>query len=107
MPATVSQKLASMIGMSVNTFCDLQASSKPRQFRTEAGRSRARVIRPPSSSDTQASASPREDSAQPRPERSGLPGGPVLLMVPSGRSAQPGPAPASMTRVVPAPTARG
>ncbi len=66
-PATVSQKLASMIGMSVNTLRDRQASSKPRQLRTAAGRSRARVIRPASSSATQASDSPRDDSAQPRP----------------------------------------
>jgi len=51
-PATVSQKLASMMGMSVNTFCDRQASSKPRQFRTDAGRSRALVIRPLPSSST-------------------------------------------------------
>ncbi len=35
-----------MIGMSVNTFWDRQASSKPRQLRTDAGRSRARLIRP-------------------------------------------------------------
>jgi hypothetical protein len=66
-PAAVSQKLASMIGMSVNTFCDRHASSKPRQFRADAGRSLARVIRPPSSRLTQASASPRGDSAQPSP----------------------------------------
>ena len=66
-PAAVSQKLASMIGMSVNTFRERQASSKPRQFRAEAGRSRARVIRPSSPSATQASASPRGDSAQPSP----------------------------------------
>jgi hypothetical protein len=67
MPATVSQKLASMIGMSVNTFCDRHASSNPRQFRTDPGRSLARAIRPLSSSATQASASPRGDSAQPSP----------------------------------------
>ncbi len=68
-PATVSQKLASMIGMSVNTFCDRAASSNARQLRTDAGRSRARRIRPSASSDTQASASPRGDSAQPEASR--------------------------------------
>ena len=56
-----------MIGMSVNTFCERQASSKPRQLRADAGRSRARLIRPASSSATQASTSPRGDSADPRP----------------------------------------
>ena len=56
-----------MIGMSVNTFCERQASSKPRQFRADAGRSLALVMRPSRPSSTQASASPRGDSAQPRP----------------------------------------
>ena len=35
-----------MIGMSVNTFCARAASSKARQLRTEAGRSRAWSMRP-------------------------------------------------------------
>src|SRR6266700_5616228 len=75
-----------MMGMSVKTFWDRQASSKPRQFRTEAGRSRARVIRPSASSATQANASPREDSAHPRPLPAAV--GKVVVPVPAPASSR-------------------